>query len=358
MLRANALGDYLFCVPALDALRAAYPRAEIVLLGAPWHARFLTGRPGPVDRVLVVPALEGIRAAGPDDPVPASDADEFLAKARAERFDLALQLHGGGRNSNPLVTALGARVTAGSRAHDAPPLDRWVRYTLFQPEISRFLEVVALVGAEPVTDRVRVAVTAEDEAAADAVLTSARPPVVALHSGANDPRRRWAPDRFAAVGDAAASAGAEVVVTGTAGERDVVEAVVRRMRAPARGLVDAVPLGGLAALYTRCAVLVSNDTGPLHLATAVGTPTVGLYWVPNLVNSAPPARHHHRALVSWTARCPVCGGDVHPRRTGCDHTASLLDDIPVTEVVRELLDLLDGAVSGGAGARAACSRPR
>lgn len=50
VLRANALGDYVFSLPALDALRAAYPQAEIVLLGQPWHARFLAGRPGPLDR--------------------------------------------------------------------------------------------------------------------------------------------------------------------------------------------------------------------------------------------------------------------------------------------------------------------
>src|SRR5439155_12340988 len=52
VLRANALGDFIFALPALDALRAAYPAAELVLLGAPWHARLLTGRPGPVDRAV------------------------------------------------------------------------------------------------------------------------------------------------------------------------------------------------------------------------------------------------------------------------------------------------------------------
>src|SRR5690348_1718880 len=112
VVRANALGDYIFALPALDALRAAYPAAEIVLLGAPWHAQFLTGRPGPVDRVIALP------------PLPVTDP-AFLAALRAERFDMAVQLHGGGRHSNRLVADLGARVTAGLRAEDAPPLDRW-----------------------------------------------------------------------------------------------------------------------------------------------------------------------------------------------------------------------------------------
>ena len=68
VLRANAIGDYLVSLPAIQALRTAYPAVELVLLGADWHAGFLAGRPGPVDR--------------------------FFARMRAERFDLAVQLQG------------------------------------------------------------------------------------------------------------------------------------------------------------------------------------------------------------------------------------------------------------------------
>src|SRR5437667_7394301 len=60
VLRANAIGDLTFALPALEALCAAYPGAELVLLGQEWHARFLEGRPGPVDRVVVVPPYRGV----------------------------------------------------------------------------------------------------------------------------------------------------------------------------------------------------------------------------------------------------------------------------------------------------------
>ncbi len=336
VLRANAVGDLMFALPALEALRAAYPAAEIVLLGAPWHARFLTGRPGPVDRVLVLPAQEGVWTAVPDgDPGPTPA--EFAAAAAAERFDLALQLHGGGGHTNPIVAGLGARVTAGLRAPGAPPLDRWIRYVYFQPEVFRYLEVVGLVGAAPVTWRPRLAVTDRDRDEADRVAGPPDGRRVALHPGATDPRRRWPAERFAAVGDQLA---AEVLVTGTESERRLVEEVVDRMRKPARPLIGALSLGGLAGLYAGCDLVVANDTGPLHLAAAVGAATVGVFWAGNMINGAPMERGRHRPLVSWTMRCPVCGADAgHGPR--CPHDPSFVTDIPVRDVVQAALDLLE-----------------
>ncbi|HEX7746391.1 MAG TPA: glycosyltransferase family 9 protein [Micromonosporaceae bacterium] len=344
VLRANALGDFIFAIPALEALRVAYPAAELVLIGAPWHARWLQDRPGPVDRVLVVPPAPGIREQGPDEP--ASSMDDFLPAARAERFDIAVQMHGGGANSNPLVSELGARVTAGLRADDAPPLDRWIRYVYYQPEVIRYLEVAGLVGAVPVTVTPQVAVTVADLAEAHAVAGVPDRPRAALHPGATDTRRRWPPERFAAVADQLVADGYEVVVTGTPAERELVERVEAAARVPVRRLVGALSLGGLGGLYAECAVVIANDTGPIHLAAAVGTPTVGIFWVGNLINCATPLRARHRPIVSWTVHCPVCGvdcsRDIYPARPGsgnCPHRDSFVTDVPVVEVLEAVADL-------------------
>ncbi len=347
VLRANALGDFIFSLPALDSLRAAYPESEIVLLGAPWHARFLAGRPGPVDRVMVVPPLPGVRDPDATDGPVAQPREEFLEKARLEQFDIAIQLHGGGGNTNPLVSRLGTGLTAGLRADGAPPLDRWIRYEYYQPEVFRYLEVVGLVGASPVTYRPRVAVTDADRSALRAALPPPSRPRVALHPGASDPRRRWPARRFAEVGDALGDAGAEVLITGTAAEAHVVRDVLTAMREPATPVVDTVDLGALAALYAECAVVVSNDTGPVHLAEAVGAATVGIYWVGNFINGAPPDRARHRPLLSWTLHCPVCGldctRDIYPARgggSGCAHAESFVADIPSAEAADAALELL------------------
>jgi len=352
VLRANALGDYLFVVPALEALRAAYPGAEITLLGDAWHAPFLAGRPGPVDRVAVVPRVPGVRGGPPD---PEDHVAAWLAAMRAEPPDIALQLHGGGRFSNPFVASLGARVTAGLRAEDAPPLDRWIAYVYYQPEVLRYLEAVALVGAPPVVLEPRLAVTPADRAEAEAVLGPPGRPRALLHPGATDPRRRWPEERFGALARTLAQRGMDVIVTGVPSEAEVVEAVRAAAGVPVRVLMGDVSIGGLAAVLADAAVVVSNDTGPLHLARAVGTPTVGLYWIGNLINGGPVARDLHRAAVSWRLTCPVCGvdctGDRWPERTAggrCRHNPSFIDEVPVDEVLSYVEDLLGRTGVGAA----------
>jgi ADP-heptose:LPS heptosyltransferase len=209
------------------------------------------------------------------------------------------------------------------------------------------LEVVGLVGATPVTHTPVFEVTAADRAELRAVLGPPGRPRVVLHPGASDRRRRWPAERFAAVGDALTAAGADVLVTGIGLEREVVDEVCGRMRHPARSIVDGLIIGGLAALLADCALVISNDTGPLHLAAAVGTRTVGLFWIGNMINAAVPERGRHRPLISWTIHCPDCGldctRDIYPARTGgtgCRCAPSFIADIPVAEVEAEALDLL------------------
>jgi ADP-heptose:LPS heptosyltransferase len=300
-----------------------------------------------VDRAVEVPVTAGVREPTENEPEDAAAQRAFFAAMRQERFDLAIQMHGGGRFSNPFVRRLGARVTAGFRTPDAEPLDIWMPYAYYQPEVARFLELVGLVGAAPTELEPRLELTGGDAAEADAALSGLANPVVAVHPGASDLRRRWPPACFAAVGDALADEGASVIVTGSGAEREVVEDVVSRMRAPARGMIDSVSIGGLAGVYARCAVVVSNDTGPRHLAQAVRTATVGIFWCGNLINAGPLTRRRNRAHLSWTVHCPECGAQnagpelpaAHTGR-GCRHAPSFVDSVPVDAVLADAVALL------------------
>ena len=336
VLRANALGDFIFTLPALEALRAAYPHAEIVLLGKAWHKEFLKGRPSPVNRVVVVPRYGGVG----EEPAIEEDEEElarFFQEMKRERFDLALQMHGGGRYSNVFLRHLGARTTAGTQTPDALPLDRNLRYIYFQHEVMRYKEIASLVGATNGLVEPRITLIKDDIDEAQRVVPEGHEPLVALHPGASDVGRRWPTEKFAQVGDALAAAGAKIAVTGTLEDRELVETVVEQMRAPAVGLAGKLSLGGLAGLLARCRVVISNDTGPRHLAAAVGAATVGIYWCVNLINASPLTRMRHRPITSWRLECPIC--DRNTLQDKCEHKVSYVADVETSEVIEQALEL-------------------
>jgi ADP-heptose:LPS heptosyltransferase len=286
--------------------------------------------------VVAIPAeWDPISGVQHGQPTPA--LDEVMAALAREQFDLAIQIHGGGRNSNPLILRLGARHTVGLRAPDAPPLDRWIPYVFYQHEVLRALEVVALVGAVPVQVEPRLAVTPADLSEASVVVPETEGPPAALHPGASDSRRYWPVEKFAAVGDALAALGAHVVVTGTEEERMLADGVVAAMRAPAQNLCGRLSLNALAGLLSRCRVMVANDTGPLHLAEAVGAATVGIYWCGNMITFGPLTRARRRPAISWRLHCPECGMDTTIRR--CEHQSSFVADVPTDEVIASAVEL-------------------
>ena len=358
VLRSNGIGDLVFALPALAALRAAYPRARITLLAREWHEELMAGRPGPVDEVVRVPPWRGVGDEEREDPV---EVEEFFAAMRQREFDLALQLHGGGSNSNPFVSRLGASITAGMRAPGAPPLDIELPYVYYQPEVMRLLEVVSLVGATPVDLEPRLEVTERDRQEALTFLRSAgggeasdaleaetggvsrvdpspTAPLAALNPGAGDTRRRWPAHKFAELGDALAEKGCRVVVTGGRTDVPLAREIASTMRSPPLVAAGELNLGGLLGLFERCRVVVSNDSGPLHLAAAVGAATVGIFWCGNLINAGSSFRSRHRPVLSWRLDCPVCGVDC--TRGECDHGDSFVADIPVSEVTNAAVELL------------------
>ena len=341
VLRPNAVGDFVFALPALHALKQRYPDADIVLLGKEWHAGFLRGRPGPVGRVAVMPPVPGVGA--PVGAICDEEAiDRFVDAMRAERFDIALQMFGAGHYSNPFLLRLGARLTAGARADGAPLLARWVPYCEPNNRRLALLDIAALAGAwpglqslPPLPPLPELAVTDADrlEAAAAVPLASGVGERLAvLQPGATDPRRRWPAERFAALGDWLAQAGMRVAVNGAAGEAALVDEVVGAMRHPAIGLAGVLGLGGLCGLLERAALVVSNDTGPLHLALALDRPSVGIFWLSNLIEGMPLRQFHLRAALSLQTRCPVCGQDNIVMR--CPHDESFVADVGLEQVER------------------------
>jgi ADP-heptose:LPS heptosyltransferase len=337
VLRGGGLGDLMFAEPAIRALAHAYPRARITLLCFPAQAALLRGRPSPVHRVEVLPVYPGVRP-GTEDPAAAA---AWLQRMRDQRFDLAVQVHGGGRFSNPFLLKLGARHTVGLATRDATPLERTMSYVYYQNEVFRALEVVGLAGARPVALEAALEVTPDDRARARLLLPEGDGPLLVIHPGATDLRRRWPADRFAEVAARAVDAGMRVAVVADVSERDLADGLVARARqalAPMvagrlTSLAARADLGQLLGVFAHAHVVLGNDSGPRHLAQATGAATVGIFWIGNLINAGPLTRERQRALLSWTNRCPVCGVDVtQSGAERCEHDVSFVTDVTVQDV--------------------------
>ena len=258
-----------------------------------------------------------------------------------ESFDLGVQMHGGGRHSNSLLSEIGPRVTVGLRTPDAPPLDRWLPYEYFQHEVVRNLEIAALAGARPRTLQAEWTVSADALDHARRVYPNAdtddAPSFVVLFPGAGDARRRWGAVNFAELGDRLAFMGREVVLVGSSSDQSLTECVAMAMSQPAIDLAGSLSVPALAALLSRAGLVVANDSGPLHLARAVNTPTVGIYWCGNLINAGPLTNGRHHVALSWRLDCPTCGANC--MADGCDHQVSFVDDVPVDQVAALAFEL-------------------
>lgn len=329
----------MFALPALDALADAYPDARITLLGMPLHAALLASRPSPVTDVVELPFFPGVRDGAPEEPGAVVD---FVAEVGD--VDLAVQMHGGGRNSNPFLTRLGARHTVGLATPDAPRLERTVPYVYYQHEVLRSLEVAGAAGAAPVTLEPRLVVMENEREFGSQVRTADR--LVVIHPGATDVRRRWPTERFAEVASRLAHDGVQVLVVGDGSETRVAAEVVER--ADGGGLASSVAgelsIGQLVGVLSAADVVLANDSGPRHLAAAIGTATVGVFWVGNVINAAPFSRGRHRVQQSWTTHCPVCGRDatqVGWTAERCEHELSFIADVAVDPVHADVVALLD-----------------
>ena len=337
VLRGGGLGDLIFAIPAMAALKAAYPAASITLLGTPIHKALLEAVKSPVDDVVVLPFAEGVRPGEEDE----AALDVFFTDMRVRNFDLAVQLHGGGRYSNPFLLRLGARHTVGTRTADAASLERTMPYLYYQHEPLRALEVAGFAGAFPVNLEARLAPA--DTAAPGAADGAGAQPLVVVHPGATDPRRRWPAEKFAELASACAADGSHVAIIGDGSEQELAERVAAlAASADVRSLAGALDMGGLVRLLARADVVVANDSGPRHLAQALGVPTVGIFWAGNVINAGALGRSLHRLHASWVTVCPTCGIDVTqvgwtaPR---CVHDDSVVAGIDVQDVYEDVRSL-------------------
>jgi ADP-heptose:LPS heptosyltransferase len=139
--------------------------------------------------------------------------------------------------------------------------------------------------------------------------------------------------------------GYKVILGGSRKQRNALDALNAETGSECLNVAGELSIPGFAALLRTSLLLIAPDSGPLHLARSVNTPTVGLYWAPNLINWGPLSRGIHRALISWQMQCPLCGlvpNQPFPfePQNECEHLVSFVRDITPEEVMNEAFEIL------------------
>ncbi|MFL5244224.1 MAG: glycosyltransferase family 9 protein [Gemmataceae bacterium] len=264
-------------VPAFRALRAAFPKAEISLIGLPWAVEFAERFETYIDRFIEFPGYPGL----PEQPPRLNKFPQFIHSVQQERFDLALQAHGRGTLTNPLVQLFGARHTAGffEPGQFCPDEQRFIPYPAQIPEVWRLLRLLQSLGIPLQGEELEFPVHEGDRLALSALHRSFRDPgeYIVIHPGARAAARRWSPQYFALVADHLANQGFQIVLTGTDKEADITQTVARAMKSEPLDLAGRTELGTLAALLKGARLLICNDTGVSHLAAALRVPSVVVF---------------------------------------------------------------------------------
>jgi lipopolysaccharide heptosyltransferase I len=302
LIKLSSLGDVVHALPVAATLRARVPDAHLTWIVERREAALLRGHPA-LDALVAVDTRGWRRARGPRDIAAAIGAVRQMSRRlRAAAFDVALDLQGL-LKSGVLAAATRAPLRIGFAAGRCrEPLNAlFTNRRVEPPAAARHVVDQHLALLEPlqVTEPVREfrlpdepgAEARADEFLAGAGLTPGRRLVV-LNPGAGRPDKRWPEDRFRALAERIGEdPGALVVVVWGPGE----EAAARHIASGTAGRAVAAPptdLDELVAFLRRASVLVAADTGPLHLAAALGTPCVGLYGPTSAVRNGPYGAGH------------------------------------------------------------------
>ena len=298
ILRALQLGDLVCAVPALRALRRGLPDARLVLAGLPWAREFTRRFANLLDDFIEFPGYPGLPERCPQ----LSRIPEFLREVQAQRFDLAIQLHGSGSIVNPLVALFGADRCAGFYVPGeyCPDSDWFMPWPEEGLEVARLVALVEFLGMPNSGEHLEFPIHAGDYGSLCCLseVRELRPGrFVCVHPGASVPERRWPIERFSLVVRRLARRGFRIVITGTTQEAHLTGALAECLGGEALDLAGRTSLGQVAALLSACRLLLCNDTGVSHLAAALRVPSVVISTGDNPKRWAPANRNLHRVLA-------------------------------------------------------------
>jgi lipopolysaccharide heptosyltransferase II len=300
LIRPDHLGDMLFATPSYRLLREALPQTRITLLAGPWSQPVMAGNPDLDD--LLICRFPGFERQPRTSSVAPYRLLRATARELAGRFDAALVLRFDHWWGAWLAAAAGIPRRIGyDRPETRPFLTDALAYQSDRHEVEQNSALVAALMTNsrerPGPLRFFIGEAARTWAADWRRTHGAADgrPLVAIHPGAGAAVKQWSAAAWAGVATRlAAEVGARILLTGGESERPIAAAIAAALPEPPLDASGQTNLNQLAALLELCVLALGSDSGPLHLAVAVGTPTVHLYGPVSATKFGPwgdPERH-------------------------------------------------------------------
>lgn len=323
LVRLGALGDIVHLLPVLDALRKGHPKARVTWVSEDRFSGLLRGHPQ-IDRLLEAPRRKGSWPA-------------FLKALRSEPYDLAVDLQGMLKGAW-IVRASGAKERLGY----APPLGKERSHLLMTRTVTvpadaasehHTEKAMILMGLDGAGARARFPRSEASAREAEGILgpEGSFPRVVLWPSSSPGTRyRRWDPLRYVAVARSLADDGAGILVPEGKDDEGLSAGIVAALPGRARHL-PFVPIPVLIELLARVDLVVGGDSGPVHMACSLGTPTVMVFGAKDPARYAP--RGGPLAALYHPIGCNPC------RNTRCEHV-TCLDRVRAVEVLKAARNLL------------------
>ncbi len=337
LIKLSALGDVIQTLPTLEALRAAFPRAEMTWLVEEAAAPLLRLHPA-LDHVLISRRQTWLRAARSWRTLPPAmqEMRQLVHTLRGQRYEAVLDLQGLLKSALWTWLARSPRKIgfAGTREYSYVPLsERLPSYDPDEHAVRRYLRLAEHVGGAATPLRWRLGLAPEAGARLRELWTEGSGPLLVLHPGTRWPSKHWPPAAFARLADALIQERrARVVFTGSAADRPLIARIRAAMRGKSLDLSGRTDLQALARLFFQADAAVTTDTGPMHLAAAVGTPVAAIFGPTAPWRTGPYGRQHR---VVWTgAACSPC------RRRDCPEPICLRE-LPMEMVLTAALAILD-----------------
>jgi lipopolysaccharide heptosyltransferase II len=344
VLRLERIGDLLMTLPALADLRAFAPDATIDLVVGSWNADLARA----IDPVTGVQCLDASWLARE---VAGSGVRSLAAAARRWRevgYDLAINFEPDIRG-NVMLAAAGAGWTAGfCSGGGGPLLDLTLDFDTRAHTSDNARRLVAAIfeSTVPAEQPPTLVVPSGAHENASRLLIEAGQPLIGVHVSGGRAIKQWPVERFADVARRLVEhSGATIVLSGAAADRDLVQTVKAVL--PAEKIVDVaghVDLLTLAGLIERLDLLVTGDTGPLHLAVAVGTPVLAVF------GPSDPVRYEPRGAFDRVVRvdlpCSPCNRIRRPPARCVGHTPDCLVSVTVQDVFSAALSVLEKSSRG------------